>query len=316
MFPWAQERFKEELHDLKLSLSLGDVCGADTSVRINEVRSVEGEMVAMNRKGKLLFIYDVQLHLRWEAVDGDTKAVGDIKVRDIATDEDEPVYQVRLDDCSGDVKKLGNEVVKELKTKQAQKPIEEKIAAVLNGMSSQLDGVLAKTDTVEVITPDGPVRTNSTKAAQATAPAAEKAAEEKGVGSIELVLEWDVPAQPLFESFVDPGRIQAYTGAPASVSAAVDAPLSFYGGAVQGKVVKVDPNRHLQLQWRNESWPSNHFSTVDLTFMALEGGGRTRLTLKQTRVPRAELERTRGGWENYFWSRLRGLFGWNYKVKN
>jgi len=85
----------------------------------------------------------------------------------------------------------------------------------------------------------------------------------------------------------------------------------FVGNVVVTQIT-LEPNRKIEQNWRFKSWPENLYSNVQLEFTDL--GGSTKLTLIQSGVPSNDFDRTKSGWEEYFWTRIRGICGWNYKI--
>jgi activator of HSP90 ATPase len=86
-----------------------------------------------------------------------------------------------------------------------------------------------------------------------------------------------------------------------------------FGGNISGEFVEVVPGKKLVQKWRLGGWAPEVFSTVTLEF--LEGDSNTcTIKLTQVNIPAAELDRTKAGWDTFFWQRIRGLFGWSYKM--
>ena len=56
--------------------------------------------------------------------------------------------------------------------------------------------------------------------------------------------------QDIYECFTNPGRIQAYTQAPAKAEPRPGGQLSLFDGTVQGKFEELEPAKRLVLQWR------------------------------------------------------------------
>jgi len=46
-----------------------------------------------------------------------------------------------------------------------------------------------------------------------------------------------------------------------------------------------------------------------------EEKGGTMVSLTQIDIPSFDLERTRSGWERFFWQGLRNTFGWSFKYQ-
>ncbi len=64
--------------------------------------------------------------------------------------------------------------------------------------------------------------------------------------------------------------------------------------------------------WRSKAWPVEHYSTVTFDIEQTDDG--TELTLTQTGVPEAEFERTRDGWNTYYWDAIKQTFGFGARL--
>ena len=54
----------------------------------------EGEAVANNRKGKLIFFYEWNIVLKWKAVNSETKVEGSINIPNLSEENDIPEITV------------------------------------------------------------------------------------------------------------------------------------------------------------------------------------------------------------------------------
>ncbi len=68
-------------------------------------------------------------------------------------------------------------------------------------------------------------------------------------------------------------------------------PYRMFDGNVSGTFISANLHHSAKFTWRHASWPSGHFSTVEMKFDDLHGEGR--ILFEQTEVPTSELERTR-----------------------
>lgn len=67
-------------------------------------------------------------------------------------------------------------------------------------------------------------------------------------------------------------------------------------------------NELIKMNWRKQSWPIDHMSTVTLEFAPCAVG--TRLTLNQCNVPSADKDSTTSGWPTYYFTAIRQTFGY------
>jgi activator of HSP90 ATPase len=120
-------------------------------------------------------------------------------------------------------------------------------------------------------------------------------------------------------------RVSAFTQGPAQIVPKAGGAFNMFGGAVSGEIITIETNKKIEQKWRFNTWPEDHFSQVTLEFE--EQFGKTKLTLTQSGtkfnlrkltpvgVPSNDFDRTKTGWEEFFWKRIRGLFGWSYKLQ-
>ena len=84
-----------------------------------------------------------------------------------------------------------------------------------------------------------------------------------------------------------------------------------FSGAIEGTTVALRPfdgtKAQIVWKWRFQTWPPGAFSEVTITLNDKDGS--TRLELEQKGVPEAEVERTRNGWVNMIFGRLKAMLG-------
>ena len=118
-----------------------------------------------------------------------------------------------------------------------------------------------------------------------------------------ITLAVHLPASParLYRSYLDPKLHAAFTGAPVKIAARPGAPFEAFGGALNGTILQVVPNRLIV-----QSWRSTHFyrrdidSTLVLSFWPDQGGGRIELT--HVNVADSDFAGVCEGWSKYYWT--------------
>jgi len=107
LFPWCKKEIEKAFKKL-------EVPAIKTKLKINKAESVKGSMIVCNRKGKTVYVYDVQVKLEWEGElveKQDDKVVsgkGNIQIEDIANDEEKWKWIIKMDNESAE-----NRLVKE-----------------------------------------------------------------------------------------------------------------------------------------------------------------------------------------------------------
>lgn len=147
------------------------------------------------------------------------------------------------------------------------------------------------------------------EAARASAAAAQKEAAAQPVTeststtvstrSINMKLIFEAPLEDLFNCFVEPRRLQAYTQSDVKFEATPGFEFTLFGGQVQGIVKKIVTSERIVMKWRSADWPEGHYSLVTLRFVKVSGG--VEVTLKQIKVPSTDVDRSTSGWNTHFW---------------
>lgn len=304
LFTWCQERFETVFKNV-------DIPSETSQLTITGTDSVKGEMIVCNRKGKTLYVFDVTLRLKWEGsaqVGEETiKGKGLIHVDDISNTEDKWKVIVKMED-----ENQKNRFLKEEMKNKSVEIIDKIVDGVLENMKSQASAQ-EQIGEGEVITPPKPVLVKSTgTATQTDSSSSQKKESSLRTKNLKQVISFDIAPNVLYDTLLDQQRVCAFTGGPAKVENRLDGEFILFDGAVQGKQVELGNGKKIVQKWRFNSWPENHFSQLTLDFG--DKSGKTLLTLTQQGIPSSDFERTREGWENYFWRRISSLFSWEYKV--
>ena len=67
-------------------------------------------------------------------------------------------------------------------------------------------------------------------------------------------------------------------------------------------------DEQIGMRWRFKSWPAEHYSNVTLKFEQKDDC--TLLKLTQSGIPDSDYERTKNGWQNYYWQSIKSTFGY------
>lgn len=318
LFPWAKQQIEKTFTDYPIF--------EDDSVKVwfSHVDSIKGEIFVNNRKGKTLYIWDVNLYLRWKAIvkgeEGPThEAGGRVECTDInVTDDDfETKYTIETgDDAKGRellaiVKSKAVDIVKQEWKAMTKLMAEEHANACKVGVS-QSNGVA--TTSPQSTPPVASTTPTHSNAAPSTTKSTMSSNGELGMRDISQVVKFYTSSSQMFETLVDPNRVSAFTGSPAQISADKGSAFKMFGGSVHGTILDTIPGKRIAQQWRFASWPADHYSQVTIEIED-KGGSKCFVKLTQTGVPEADYERTRSGWEEHFWRRIKGVFGWSYKMK-
>lgn len=299
LLPFFKQALPSEVEETNLE-------GDNTKATVTKVDRIDGDFNAMNRKGKTIFVWDITLTIKWKGTVGTKEFTGTAEVTEIYNDEDGP-YRVAVK-----VEKDSSEAtpVRELIRKNLTTVLKPSIDKVLARAKEQIS-VQTPVEVKRVLAEDKPVVLKQSSAT--SSPAQSNNKRSTATMTVEQVVVFDIPPPPLFETFTDERRVSAFTQGPAQIIPKAGGAFSMFGGAVSGEIISIETNKQIVQKWRFNTWPENHFSTVTLSFE--EQVGKTQITLKQTGVPSSDYDRTKSGWEQFFWLRIRGLFGWSYKLR-
>ena len=299
----AKAYLEEKLAAIKESFE-----GGLASVSIEKVGKIEGEVDVNQRKGKIMYFYELALEMNWicnlEAQEG-ISVKGSVTIPEFSNEEsfESCEIQVRTDD--------GNQRVRELAIKHLVPHIRKTLQLLLadletiHGSSIQVG---SKSGSKENIKTDDD-KLKKSNANYVTGSAGSDAAEVV-VETIHETISFGAPKNVIYDVFVDPAKVQGWTRGSAQWTPQVNTNFSFFGGSVQGTVVELIPGEKIALTWRLSAWPKSHSSIVALTFADdPKSPDSCLLTLNQSNVPRSDLVDTKSNWSNYYFNPIKNLFG-------
>jgi len=332
LFPWSKQQMEETFADYTIFED-------DTKrVWLAGVDTFKGDMIVSNRKGKTLYIWDINMYLKWKAVikgspEPEHEAGGRVECIDINVTDDDFDTKFTID--TGDNAR-GRELLAIVKSKVAA--LVKKEWKSMTDLMAELHSNACKAganspnsgEASPAATPSGtsspmvtPVSSTTPKVAS-PAPASSSATpstatktssgDKLSVKTISQVVRFQTKASSIFETLLDTGRVSAFTGSSAQISSEKGSTFKMFGGSVHGTLEDVTPDKLISQKWRFASWPAEHYSQVTIEIED-KGPNKCLVKLTQTGVPDSDFDRTRIGWEEHFWRRIKGVFGWDYKVK-
>ncbi|KAI8897410.1 activator of Hsp90 ATPase [Globomyces pollinis-pini] len=296
--PWAKNYFTKKLINQTIAVD-------GTTVTVSEVSDVTGDCDLNQRKGQIIHIFDVALKLKWKGTNAKgTEATGNITMPEIMhdTEIDEIVLDIELDSPTRETEEIKAVVRKSLG------PI---IRSCFTTFSKDLMEANAKDVhiTKEEMTGHPTLQTYKPKPPVAALKETTATAKTSigGLVTINQTLEFQCSVGDLFDTLVNPNKIQMWSRSPCEFSKLINATFNMFGGNISGTVIKIVDNESIELNWRIKSWPVGHFSKVTLNFK--QGSDGTTLKLVQTLVPIGEKASTEANWNNYYWNSIKRTFG-------
>jgi activator of HSP90 ATPase len=123
--------------------------------------------------------------------------------------------------------------------------------------------------------------------------------------NIKQVVIFKASPHELYEMLMDSKRHAKFSGEKAKISKRVGAKFSAYGGWIQGKNLKLIPDRLIVQAWRGASWPKGHYSKVMYLFTKTKTG--TKLTFGHTKVPATAYKGINSGWKSSYWDKMKAV---------
>jgi len=304
----ATQWSRDKLNSLFTNLEIED---SVMSVTITEVSKCEGDAVVNNRKAKLIFIYDLVVELAWEGrcAGSDQVVKGKVEIPNLSEENDlhEIVIDVSL------VEPTSGSVPEKLKTMMRNKGtevIQDKISNYLTSLRSDFSqGLILPTKgaNMNVTSVKGKTELNKTSSYHPPKQEAKSSGVKIVTKQLTMQEEFKCTAYELYRVFTVQDMVQAFSQGPAEIVAEPNGKIQMLDTNVSGKFLSLTPPDRLQFTWRFKSWPAEHFSTV--TIQLEQTNDSTKLSMTQDGVPEAELERTRGGWQRYYFDAIKRTFG-------
>ncbi|KAK9450122.1 activator of Hsp90 ATPase [Limtongia smithiae] len=303
---WAKTYFDEHL--VGVSASSGG-----STAEITQVASLTGDVDVNQRKGKVISLFDVKLVLNYSGTVGSENVAGTITVPEVAydTEPDEYVFEVAITAETREMQpmrelirsllvpklrtllsKFGPDLI-ETHGKDIQHPVTENESRFTS--SNQRAGTAA----------GGTVVSSSSLSATAKA-----ASNSPAYNTTTLRLDpvFNTTAAELYTTFVDPGRVAAWTRSqPVKFTASEGGEYAMFGGNVSGKFVKLVKDKKIEMTWRLKDWKPEHFADLEIVFD--QGQGETRAIVTWSGVPIGQEDITRQNFEEYYVKSIKLTFG-------
>jgi len=310
---WSKAKIKELFVNLVIEdEKVGNVV-------VEEVEKCEGEARVSNRKGKLIIFYEWEISLKWKGfVNGkDTEVTGKVDIPNLSEEHDS------MDDVDLDIslttKGKEADLLKEMMRKgMGAKKIREKMAAYIAALRFEYSQglILPKHGDQDLVKNTTSVKPSNTSNLNITNKVKNLGMANLDIGGVKLEVgdlqleeSMKCTGQELFNALTQRDMIQVFTGGPAKMAdeAVAKGQFEMLDGNITGTFVEVVPFQKIVKKWRLKTWPSGHFSHVEMTIK--QGAEDTKITIKQTGVPVKELENTRIGWNRYYFEAMKRTFG-------
>ncbi|KAL1131718.1 hypothetical protein AAG570_011331 [Ranatra chinensis] len=308
---WSQEKLKDLLIGFRIESELADCW-------ITDMEKIEGEAVANNRKGKLIFFYEWDLTLNWRGKlkEGTDECDGQIHVPNLSEENDisEIDVTVSVKDSSATA-----DILKDFLLHYGKQKIRETLGIYVNLLKEEFSKgmILPKKDGSNNTTiKDKQITSLSSgfdkKMQMNSHPSVNLSGDGEKLDLAELKISqnFKCTGADFYAAMISSDMVQAFTNGPVRLEPKEKGKFELFHGNILGEFVELVPEKKIVQRWRLKSWPANHYSLVTLKIEQRED--HTTVNLSQTGIPKSELEGTRENWDRYYWESIKRTFGWGY----
>ncbi len=302
---WANEYLKEAFKTNIVSSN------DKIMVKVKRVDSIEGDVDLNQRKGKVLYFYDLKIKCSWraETLDKSIKANGTFTIPEFSNEVSSPSelsFHVEITDDKNEYAIFRQNIAS---------VIRDPVFKLLGTFQSELERVHGSTILVPT-TPNDRVPESATVAkedfAHKNIPSYEKEPQKVlSVNSLKQDIEFFASPQDIMRVLINPDAITIWSRNPAYTTP-VDSNSILYT-LFQGHVQSVfspipkEDDLNLNFKWRLATWPKDYYS--DVSIRLVPGSSSTTLKLEQHGIPLADYEQTKANWKEYYWNSIKRVYG-------
>ncbi|XP_064427487.1 activator of 90 kDa heat shock protein ATPase homolog 1 isoform X2 [Mirounga angustirostris] len=246
---------------------------------VTEVNKLDGEASINNRKGKLIFFYEWSIKLNWTGTSkSGVQYKGHVEIPNLSDENsvDEVEISVSLAKDEPDTNLVA------LMKEEGVKLLREAMGIYISTLKTEFtQGMILPTMNGEAVDPTGQPALKTEECKAKSAPSKTQA---RPVG-----VKIPTCKITLRETFLT-------------------SPEELYRVFTTQEV----PEKLIVMKWRFKSWPEGHFATITLTF--LDKNGETELCMEGRGIPAPEEERTRQGWQRYYFEGIKQTFGYGARL--
>ncbi|XP_034945737.1 activator of 90 kDa heat shock protein ATPase homolog 1 [Chelonus insularis] len=301
---WSLEKIKELFKDLQIK-------GDGIQCTITEVETCDGEAVANNRKGKLIFFYEWNIVLKW-VYDHKKEIEGKINIPNLSEENDisEVDIEITLKNSTNE-----GEKIKHFLHSKGKETIRKRLKSYVSALKEEFSKgmILPKKDSDTKNAINSSTTVNNVKAQMNKTITSKD--NNKSVGckidtvTIKQQQKFQCRAEEFYNVLTTLEMVQAFTRSSVRLEPKKSGKFELFDGNIYGEFVDITPTKITQ-KWRHKQWPDGHFSEVTIDIS--EKSDHTEVNLTQIGVPSSEEESTKKNWERYYWNAIKCTFGFGY----
>ncbi|KAK6108648.1 Activator of Hsp90 ATPase N-terminal family protein [Brugia pahangi] len=314
--PWSKQRLKELLEGQKYE-------NGSTVVIFKELKKLDGEATANNRKAKLIFLFEWLIELSFEVkvAGSDIDYEGHVEIPNLSDENeaDEVVITPSVT-TSGPhedrIRHLLNNEVASFLRKQLAVYIRELKEEFSKGLILPTDRakaqVVSKGKTtigkqhVDKRAFQNHVVTSADNDLIKSAPVS------VDVKSLSFVESFKVQPDQLWEVLTEAKMVKKWSNNDAELDLKPHGVFTLFGGMVTGEFVKIEPCKELAMKWRLKTYPAGCFA--DVTFRLKDEKDSTTLEVDVTGIPATEYDATENGLHRFYIQNIMRTFGFGAHI--
>ncbi|CAB3396725.1 unnamed protein product [Caenorhabditis bovis] len=312
--PWSQNRLKELLNGFEIE-------DGAVVIKIDDIKKIEGEATANNRKAKLIFLYEWVIEAGFTArISGSQEEYkGKFDIPNLSDENDASEVDVTGTLTGNQNGPLANEVRKVLSRKAVEK-IQELMGIYIRELKEEFSkGLILPTDKIkpQVVT-KGKTTVVDKRQFQNTVVADKDASTSKNneiftVKDVTVSDNYKAPPERVFEAISEHQYVRSWTNNSVSEwDFKVGGKFSLFGGNVTGSFTKIEPNKEVETKWRLKKYPNDHHATIK--FLLKDNGSETEFKIEATEVPTHLADETQTGLDRYYLTSIARAFGFSTRI--
>ncbi|CAI2354271.1 unnamed protein product [Caenorhabditis sp. 36 PRJEB53466] len=310
--PWSLNRLRELLNGF--SAEDGPIV-----VTIDEVKKIDGEATANNRKAKLIFLFEWVIEGTFVArISGsEDEYKGKFDIPNLSDENDASEVDVNTS-LSGNGPL--NHQIRQMLNKSFISKIQDVLAIYIRELKEEFSkGLILPTDQIkpQVVTKGKTTVSVDKKQFQNTV-IAEKDSTTSGnevFTTTEVSVSDIFKATPdrVFEVLSEQQLVRGWSNnSIGEWNFTEGGNFSLFGGNVTGKFVKIEDAKEIVTNWRLKKYPNNHHATIH--FVLNDNGSGTDIKIIAKEVPSHLADETRQGLDRFYLTSISRTFGFSQRM--